>query len=116
MKNDINATQRMSPGGFAITLFIGTTLYLGLTSYGWQTLLTFKAAIFIALGVFFSVLIIGVAFHILRTFVEKFLFTSTDTTVSETKIKQIKAIITILMILQVVATFYVTKIAFYWYF
>jgi hypothetical protein len=45
--------QRVSPGGFAITVFVGSAIYLVVVNHGWQTLLTIKAVIFMLLGVFF---------------------------------------------------------------
>lgn len=117
MSDQLPATHRISPGGFAITVFIGSTVYLGLVHHGWQTLLTFKAVIFLLLGVFFSVLLIGVPFHLLRIRLERLFFSPADVVrPTAARIKQAKTVITLLMALQVVATFYATKFAYHWYF
>ena len=66
--------QKASPGGFVITVFIGSAIYLVAVNYGWQTLLTIKTVIFLILGVFFAVLLVGVPFHLLRVWIEKRFF------------------------------------------
>ncbi|MET0068391.1 MAG: hypothetical protein ABW096_00020 [Candidatus Thiodiazotropha sp.] len=116
MNQDQAPIHRVSPGGFSITLFIGSTLYLGLVNHGWQTLLTFKAALFILLGVILSVVLIGVPFHLLRVWLDKRIFKTADTDLSAAKVKQLKTAATLLMVVQVVSTFYLTKIAYLWYF
>jgi hypothetical protein len=108
--------QKVSPGGFAITVFIGSAIYLVMWNHGWQTLLTFKSVIFLMLGVFFSVLIVGVPFHLLRDWIEKRFFNMLQVPVSPEKAKQIKTLSTLLMVGQVIVTFYVTKLAYGWYF
>ena len=104
--------QRVSPGGFAITVFIGSAIYLIVGNHGCQTLLTIKSVIFLLLGMFFSVLLVGVPFHLLRGWIEKRFYRSVEVPVSPDKVRQIKT----LMIGQVVATFYATKLAYGWYF
>ena len=116
MSNRTGETHSVSPGGFAITVFLGSAIYLGLVNHGWQTLLTFKTAIFLVLGVFFSVLLVGVPFHLLRTWIAKTFYKSGETLASSAKIKQIKTATTLLMVVQVVVTFYATKFAYFWYF
>lgn len=116
MSDSKESLHRISPGGFAVTLFIGSTIYLGLVNHSWQTLLSIKAAIFFLLGIFFSVLLIGVPFHLVRVWMMKRLFKSDDGTASTAKLKQIKLATTILMVLQVVITFYITKFAYNLYF
>ena len=108
--------QKVSPGGFAITVFIGSAIYLVLVNYGWQTLLTIKAVIFLLLGVFFSVLLVGVPFHLLRVWIERRFFNLVDVPVSPARIKQLKTVLMVMMVGQVVVTFYATKLAFHWYF
>jgi len=108
--------QKISPGGFAITVFIGSAVYLVVGNHGLQTLLTIKAVIFLLLGVFFAVLLVGVPFHLLRGWIEKVLFKQVELPVSAAKIRQIKALSTALMMAQVVVTFYATKFAYHWYF
>ena len=108
--------QRVSPGGFAITVFIGSAIYLIVGNHGWQTLLTIKSVIFLLLGMFFSVLLVGVPFHLLRGWIEKRFYRSVEVPVSPDKVRQIKTLSTTLMIGQVVATFYATKLAYGWYF
>jgi hypothetical protein len=110
------ATQRVSPGGFAITVFIGSAIYLVVGNHGWQTLLTFKAVIFLLLGVFFSVLLVGVPFHLLRGWIEKRCFNVVEVPLAAEKVRQIKMLGTVLMVSQVVVTFYATKLAYGWYF
>jgi hypothetical protein len=109
-------TRRASPGGFAITVFVGSAIYLVLFSHGWQTLLTFKAVIFLVLGVFFSVLVVGVPFHLLGVWIERRFFSSVEVPVAHTRVWYLKTLTTALMVLQVVVTFYATKLAYYWYF
>lgn len=109
-------TQKVSPGGFAITVFIGAAIYLIVVNHGWQTLLTFKAVIFLILGIFFSVLLVGVPFHLLRVWIETRFFKLVDVPVSPAKTRQLKTVSTVLMAVQVVMTFYATKLAFQWYF
>lgn len=108
--------QKISPGGFAITVFIGSAVYLLLVNHGWQILLTFKTVIFLLLGVFFSVLLVGVPFHLLRVWLEKSVFKLVEVPVSRAKITQLKTVSTLLMVVQVVLTFYATKLAYQWYF
>jgi len=108
--------QQASPGGFAIIVFLGSAIYLLLITHGWQTLLTFKAMIFLLLGVFFSVLLVGVPFHLLSVWIEKRFFNSVQVPVAHTRIMQLKTLSTVLMVLQVIVTFYATKLAYYWYF
>jgi len=109
-------TQKASPGGFAITVFIGSAIYLVAVNYGWQTLLTIKTVIFMILGVFFAVLLVGVPFHLLRVWIEKHFSRLVEVPVSPAKIKQLNTLTTVLMVVQVVVTFYATKLAFHWYF
>ena len=99
-----------------MTVFIGSAIYLVVGNHGWQTLLTFKAVIFLLLGVFFSVLLVGVPFHLLSGWIEKRCFQSVEIPVSSEKIRQIKILSTVLMVTQVVVTFYATKLAYGWYF
>lgn len=108
--------QKVSPGGFAITVFIGAAIFLVVAHHGWQTLLTFKAVIFLLLGVFFSVLLVGVPFHLLSGWIEKHFFNSVELPVSPEKVRQIKTLSTILMVAQVIVIFYATKLAYGWYF
>jgi len=108
--------QKVSPGGFAITVFIGSAIYLVAGNHGWQTLLTFKVVIFLLLGVFFSVLLVGVPFHLLRVWIEKHFFKSVEVPVSAEKVRQIKTLSTLLLMAQVIVTFYATKLAYGWYF
>ena len=108
--------QRVSPGGFAMTVFIGSAVYLIVADHGWQTLLTFKSMIFLLLGVFFSVLLVGVPFHLLRVWIEKTFFKAVEVPVSQEKVRQIKTLSTLLMAAQVIVTFYATKFAYGWYF
>lgn len=108
--------QKISPAGFAITVFIGSAVYLLLVNHGWQTLLTFKSVIFLMLGVFFAVLLVGVPFHLFRSWIEKILFKRVELPVSATQIRQIKALSTTMMVAQVIVTFYATKLAYHWYF
>jgi hypothetical protein len=116
MSESQESLHRISPGGFAVTIFIGSAIYLGLTNHGWQTLLTFKAVLFLLLGILLSVLLIGVPFHLARVWMMKRLFSTDDGTVSPAKVKQIKLVTTVLMVVQVVVTFYVTKYAYFLYF
>ncbi len=108
--------QRVSPGGFAMTVFIGSAIYLLMVNHGWQTLLTFKAMIFLLLGVFFSVLLVGVPFHLLRVWIEKSFFKLVGAPLSPAKVWQLKTMSTVLMVVQVIVTFYATQVAYYWYF
>ena len=108
--------QKISPGGFAITVYIGSAVYLIVGNYGLQTLLTIKSVIFLLVGVFFAVLLVGVPFHLLRGWIEKHLFEQVEVPVSAAKVRQIKALATVLMMAQVVVTFYATKLAYHWYF
>lgn len=110
------AAEKTSPGGFAITVFIGAAIYLILMNHGWQTLLTIKAVIFLLLGVFFSVLLVGVPFHLLGGWIERRCFNVTEYPLAPEKVGQLKTVITVLMVMQVVATFYATKLAYQWYF
>jgi len=109
-------TQKVSPGGFAITVFLGSAVYLVARSPGWQALLTVKTAIFLMLGVFFSVLLVGVPFHLLSGWIEKRFFKSLEVPVPPVKVRQIKTLSTLLMMAQVIVTFYATKLAYGWYF
>lgn len=108
--------HRVSPGAFSVTVFIGSTIYLVLLNHGWQSLLTFKAVLFLLLGILFAVVLVGVPFHLLRSWLEKILFKPAETRITSSKIQQIKAVVTVLMVIQVVLTFYVTKIAYVLYF
>jgi hypothetical protein len=108
--------QKASPGGFAITAFIGSAIYLVMVSYGWQTLLTIKAVIFLLLGVFFSVLLVGVPFHLLGGWIQKRFFGQLVVPVSPAVLRQLRTVSTVLMMVQVVAIFYATKLAYNWYF
>lgn len=108
--------QKVSPGGFAITVFIGSAIYLLMVNHGWQMLLTFKTVIFLLLGVFFSVLLVGVPFHLLRVWLEKSFFKWVEVPVSAAKIMQLKTVSTLLMGVQVVVTFYATQLVYHWYF
>lgn len=105
---------KASPGGFAMTVFMGSAVYLVLLDHGWQTLLTFKAVTFLLLGAFLSVLLLGVPFHLLRIRIAKRYVNAAD--VSAATIRQLKWLSTMLMVLQVIATFYATKLAYGWYF
>jgi hypothetical protein len=108
--------QKVSPGGFAITVFIGAAIYLVAVNYGWQTLLTVKTVIFLGLGVFFSVLLVGVPFHLLRVWIEKHFSRLVEDPVSPARLRQLNLLSTVQMVVQVVMTFYATKLAFHWYF
>jgi len=108
--------QKVSPGGFAITVFIGSAIYLLMVNHGWQTLMTFKAVIFLLLGVFFSVLLVGVPFHLLRIWIERSVFKRVEVPISPAKIWQLKTVSTLLMVVQVIVTFYATQLAYQWYF
>ena len=108
--------QRVSPGGFAMTVFIGSAIYLVVGNHGWQTLLTFKSMLFLLLGVFFSVLLVGVPFHLLRVWIEKRFFAAVEVPVSAEKARQLTILSTLMMMAQVVVTFYATKFAYGWYF
>ena len=109
-------TQRVSPGGFAITVFFGAAIYLIVVNHGWQALLTFKTVIFLLLGMFFSVLLVGVPFHLLRVWAGAHLFKMDEVPVSPASISRLKTLVTVLMVVQVVVTFYATKLAYHWYF
>jgi hypothetical protein len=108
--------QKASPGGFAITAFIGSAIYLVMVNYGWQTLLTIKTVIFLLLGVFFSVLLVGVPFYLLGGWIQKRFFGHAEVPVSPAVLSQLRAVSTVLMMVQVVVTFYATKFAYDWYF
>ena len=108
--------QKASPSGFAITAFIGSAIYLVMVNYGWQTLLTIKTVIFLFLGVFFSVLLVGVPFHLLGGWIQKRFFGHVDVPVSPAVLRQLRTVSTVLMMVQVVAIFYATKFAYNWYF
>ena len=108
--------QKVSPGGFAITVFIGSAVYLIGGQLGWQVLLTIKAVIFLLLGVFFSVLLVGVPFHLLRLWIGKRFFQTVEVPVSAEKARQLKTLGTFLLVAQVLVTFYATKFAYSWYF
>jgi len=110
------AAQKVSPGGFAMTVFFGSAIYLVVRGHGWQTLLTFKTVIFLLLGVFFSVLLVGVPFYLLSGWIERRFFISHGVPVSPDKVRQIKGLSTLLMMAQVIVTFYATKLAYGWYF
>jgi len=116
MGNRSLETQTASPGGFAITVFLGSAIYLVFVTHGWQTLLTFKTIIFLLVGAFFSVLLVGVPFHLVSVWIGKRFSHSVVAPVAPTKIRYLKALSTVLMVLQVVVTFYATKLAYYWYF
>jgi hypothetical protein len=64
----------------------------------------------------FSVLLVGVPFHLLRVWIAKRFFRSVQVPVAPTKIRQLNTLSTALMMAQVVVTFFVTKWAYYWYF
>lgn len=116
MSDHQDPMHRVSPGGFSVTIFIGSTIYLVLLNHGWQSLLTFKAVLFLLLGIFLAVVLVGVPFHLLRKRMEKALFGTTETGIGSAKVKRIQAIATVLMVVQVVVVFYVTKIAYSLYF
>ena len=116
MREQSVEVQKVSPGGFAITVFIGSAIYLALVNHGWQTLLTLKAVLFLLLGVFFAVLLVGVPFHLLRAWIEKRFFSAVEVPVSQATIRQLKTLGTVLMVVQLVVTFYATKWAYQWYF
>ena len=99
-----------------MTVFIGSAIYLLMVNHGWQTLLTFKAVIFLLLGVFFSVLLVGVPFHLLRVRIEKRFPKLVEVPVSPARIRQLQMLSTLLMVMQVVVTFYATQLAYHWYF
>ena len=110
------AAKKTSPGEFAISVFMGAAIYLILVNHGWQTLLTIKAVIFLLLGVFFSVLLAGVPFHLPGCWIERRCFNVAEYPLAPDKVAQLKTVITLLLVMQVVATFYATKLAYQWYF
>jgi hypothetical protein len=116
IRNFAMEAQKASPSGFAITAFIGSAIYLVMVNYGWQTLLTIKTVIFLLLGVFFSVLLVGVPFYLLGGWIQKRFFGHVDVPVSPAVLRQLKTVSTVLMMVQVVVTFYATKFAYDWYF
>jgi hypothetical protein len=64
----------------------------------------------------FSVLLVGVPFHLLTVRIEKRLSKLIEVPVSPARIRQLQMLSTVLMVVQVVVTFYATKLAYGWYF
>jgi len=52
----------------------------------------------------------------LRVWIEKRFFKLVEVPVSPARIRQLQTLTTVLMVVQVVVTFYATKLAFHWYF
>lgn len=116
MSKGNNQYYQASPGGFAITAFLGSTLYLVLLNHGWQTLLTFKAVVFLLLGIFFAVLFIGVPFQLMSNWIGKKLSKIAEKREASTRVKLGKIITTVMMTAQVITTYYASKLCFSLYF
>jgi len=74
-----------------------------------------QGAHFSVAGRFFSVLLVG-AFHLPGCWIERRCFNVVEYPLAPDKVAQLKTVITLLLVMQVVATFYATKLAYQWYF
>lgn len=116
MSKGNNQYYQASPGGFAITVFLGSTLYLVLLNHGWQTLLSFKAVVFLLLGIFFTVLFIGVPFQLMSNWIGINMSRIVDNREASTRVKLGKIVTTVMMTAQVITTYYACKLCFSLYF
>ncbi len=106
-------TQRQSTATFAVTVFIGSALFLH-WRYGGVSLLTFKALGFLVIGIFVSAFTLGVAFYGMQRSLMGWLARFATDPPSPAYISMAKVVGTGLLAVEVVAGYLLTRAAFFW--
>lgn len=111
---DAYEEQKASSGSLATWVFIFSALYLFVSNGGFSSLLSLKAAVFFVVGMFVAAIAIGIPAYLLQRGAAKVLMKSIANPFSQDAVSKIKAIGVVLMLLQIVVTFFVTKLAYEW--
>lgn len=107
-------TQRQSAAMFAVTVFIGSALFLHWRYGGMAALLTFKAFGFLVVGTFVAVFTLGAAFYGMQRSLMRWLARFATDPPSPTYLSVVKTAGTGLLALEVIAGYVLTRGAFFW--
>ena len=107
-------TQRQSAATFAVTVFIGSALFLHWRYGGVASLLTFKALGFLVVGIFVAAFTLGVAFYGMQRSLMRWLARFATVPPSPTYLSLAKVAGTGLLALEVIAGYLLTRAAFFW--
>jgi hypothetical protein len=106
--------QRQSAATFAVTVFIGSALFLHWRYAGMTSLLTFKALGFFVVGIFVAAFTLGIAFYGMQRSLMGWLARFATDPPSPTYLSLAKAVGTGLLAVEVVAGYLLTRAAFFW--
>lgn len=107
-------TQKQSAATFAVTVFIGSALFLHWRYGGVASLLTFKALGFFVVGIFVAAFTLGVAFYGMQRSLMGWLARFATDPPSPTYLSWTKAVGTGLLAVEVIAGYMLTRAAFFW--
>ncbi len=107
-------TQRQSTATFAVTVFIGSAVFLHWRYAGMASLLTFKALGFFVVGILVAAFALGLAFYGMQRSLMGWLARFATDPPSPTYLSLAKALGTGLLALEVVAGYLLTRAAFFW--
>jgi len=110
--SDAYEEQKASSGSLATIIFIISGLYLFIDNLGFGSLISLRALSFFVVGMFAAAIIIGVPAYLLQRAVGKVLMKTVSDPYSEAAINKIKLIGVALLLVQVMVTFVITKLAF----
>ena len=106
--------QKAASGSTATIIFIITGLYLFVANLGFSSLISLKSLGFFIVGMFAASLLIGAPAYLFQRAVGKLLIKTITDPYSNAAIKKIKFIGVILLLIQITATAYITKLVFHW--
>lgn len=106
--------QKETAGGFATIIFIISGLYFFVSDGGFASLFSLKALGFFVAGMFLAAIVIGIPGYFLERAVAKVLMKTVKDPFSVSAIRKIRGIGVVLMIVTVIITFVVTKVAYKW--
>lgn len=107
-------TQRQSAATFAVTVFIGSALFLHWRYGGIESLFTLKALGFVIVGIFVSAFTLGIAFYGMQRSLIGWLARFATDAPSPTHLSLAKIMGTGLLAVEVVAGYLLTRAAFFW--
>ena len=109
-----SSKQKQSAATFAVTVFIGSALFLHWRYGGVASLLTFKALGFFVVGIFVAAFTLGVAFYGMQRSLMGWLARFATDLPSPAYLSWAKAVGTGLLAVEVVAGYLLTRAAFFW--
>ena len=113
--SDAYKDKKAGSGGVVALVFVSCSLYLFASHGGIELLISLRAAVFVFVGMFASVALIGIPASLLQSVLARAKLRAMDKQFSQQAVSRIHTIGDIFFLVQIAVIFFLTKVAFNWF-